>query len=63
MGQSSQASGGPAGGTDFVPKKAGTSWLIAIVLLVVGLLLGTALGYYVVPRPGLNSPRSRRPAT
>jgi len=51
VGQSSQASGGPAGGTDFVPKKAGTSWLIAIVLLVVGLLLGTALGYYVVPRP------------
>src|SRR5438034_1268672 len=48
MGQPSQPSSGAA---DYVPKRAGTSWMIAIVLLIVGLLAGSGIGYLAAPRP------------
>jgi multiple sugar transport system substrate-binding protein len=51
LGQPGQPSGEPASATPYVPKRAGTSWIVAIVLLVVGVLLGSAVGYYVIPRP------------
>jgi multiple sugar transport system substrate-binding protein len=49
MGQPSQASGTAIG--DYVPKPKGTSWMIPIVLLVVGLLAGSGIGYLAAPRP------------
>lgn len=48
MAESGAPSGEPA---QYVPKRAGTSWIVAIALLVVGLLVGSAVGYFVIPRP------------
>jgi multiple sugar transport system substrate-binding protein len=50
LGQPSEPSGAPTA-AEYIPKRAGTSWPVAIVLLVVGLLVGGAVGYYAVPRP------------
>src|SRR5437879_213698 len=52
MGQPGQSSSGSTGSsTDYVPKRAGTTWIIAVLLLIVGLVIGGAVGYLVAPGP------------
>jgi len=51
MGQPSPSSGSTGSSTDYVPKRGGTSWVIAALLLVVGLVIGGAVGYLVAPGP------------
>lgn len=60
MAESTKGSGGPGGVSDYVPPKSGgTSWGVAIVLLVVGLLLGAVAGYYLAPTPTETAPPLR----
>lgn len=43
--------------TEYVPKPKGRTWLLAVVLLILGLLIGGGLGYTLAPAPAPAVPK------